>query len=49
MKTSRQKKQAFTKEMEKLKKEDKLKENKKVFEDVLKKAVSVKKQKPFGR
>lgn len=38
MKTKDQKRKAFIKEIEKLKKEDKLKEDKQVFENILKKA-----------
>lgn len=38
MKTKDQKKKAFIKEMEKLKKENKLKEDKQTFENILKKA-----------
>lgn len=38
MKTKKEKKKAFVKEMEKLKKEGKLKEDKKSFEAVLKKS-----------
>lgn len=41
MKTKEEKEKAFVKEMEKLKKEDKLKEEKQAFEDVLKKASKV--------
>ena len=41
MKTKDQKKKAFIKEMEKLKKENKLKEDKQSFENILKKATKI--------
>jgi hypothetical protein len=47
MKTINQKRKSFRDEMEKLKKENKLKEEKKSFYELLKKAVVVKK-KPSG-
>lgn len=49
MKTQNQKRKSFTKEMERLKTENKLLEEQKLFGVVLKKAVITKKRKPSSR
>ncbi len=49
MKTQNQKRKSFSQEMKKLKKEEKLKEEKQPFTNILKKSVVSKKQKPFSR
>lgn len=49
MKTQNQKRKSFTKEMERLKTENKLIEEQKSFGEVLKKAVITKKPKPSSR
>lgn|GEM_PF-3002583 len=48
MKNQNQKRKSFSQEMERLKKEDNLKEEKQPFTNILTKSVTSKKQKPFS-